>query len=256
MGRPVEDDRIIEQLRQRIDALERTASLGLLLSAIVHEVNNPLSVILIGADTMRRKGEGSASVNRHVDMLEQQSEKIMDLNGRLQELSRWNLGQTRDVDARDLVGTFADLEAWIEGEARRPILQLPDDPLIVSVEPELATQVLRFLARSVRTAAGGDDIELTLSRQTIPLIELPTRRQSPTRDFAVFRLVVGAPQEPAVAFTEWLGDFFERPPARRALELMACWEVVRKSGGRLRVADDEHGAEAQLMFPVDRPKRG
>ena len=256
MGDPLDDERILEQLKARIDALERTASLGFLLSAVVHEVNNPLSVILIGADTLRRRGDGGQPVDRHVDMLEQQSEKIMELNQRLVDYSRWNLGEARTVDARELARTFAEIEEWIEGAPGKPTIQLPDDPVDVSVEPDHVTQMLRFLARAVREAGGGGRAELTLSCESVPLIEIASRRESPMRDFAVFRLVVGAPTAPLVPFTEWLGDFFKRPPERRILELMACWEIVRKLGGRLRMGEDERGAEIQLMIPVAQPRTG
>ena len=252
----MDDERTIEQLKRRIDALERSASLGLLLSAIVHEVNNPMSVILIGADTLQRQSEDSGAVDRHLAMLEQQCEKIMALNQRLVEYSRRNLGKARTVDARDLVGEFVDLEAWIEGAACAPRVRVPDEPLDVSVDPELTLQVIRYLARAVR--AGRDDavVDLSLGRETVPLIELPNRCASPTRDFAVFRLVVGSPAEAPVPITDWLGRFFDRPAERRALELMACWEIVRKLGGRMRMGEDAGGAEIQLMLPVDQPKGG
>jgi len=252
----VDDDRTVEEIRQRIDALERTASLGYLLSAIVHEVNNPLSVMLIGADTLRRRAGGSEAVTHHLDVLEQQSDKIMDINRRLQELSRWNMGESRDVDAGQLVRSFAELEVWIEGDARRPSLRLPDEPITISVEPERTMLVLRFLARYARSQGGGDAVEVSLMQENIPLIEMPTRHKAPTRDFAVFRLTVGTPAAQAVPFTEWVGDFFGRDADRQVLELMACWEVVRKMAGRLRLRSDDHGAEAQLMIPLERPKMG
>lgn len=246
----MDDRQTIERLRERIAALEQTASLGLLLSAVVHEVNNPMSVILIGADTLRRKVESSEAVDHHLDVLETQSAKIIEINRMLQGLSKQNLGASRYVDGAELVQTFAEVEVLLGGEACRPTLQLDDVPMPLAVEPQMVLQVLRFLARSARDLGGDGPLRVELDRQHVPLIELPNIRKSPTREFVVFRLVVGDPDGHPVPIMDWIGDFFGSQPSNRTVELMASWEVVRKLPGRLRIAAGTAGAELLLMVPV------
>ena len=246
----MDERQTIERLRERIESLERTASLGFLLSAVVHEVNNPLSVILIGADTLRRKAEQNEYVDRHLDVLEAQSTKIIDINKLLQGLSKRNLGELQRVDAAELVGAFAEVEVLLGGEAFRPQMDLQDAPLPVKVDLQQTLQVLRLLARSARDLGGDGVLRVRVDRQEISLIELPSIQNSPTREFVVFCLVVGAPTGPPVAVADWIGDFFDSQPTDRTVELMASWEVVRKLPGRLRIVAGAAGAELQLMVPV------
>ncbi len=246
----MDDRQTIERLRERIRSLERTAPLGLLLSAVVHEVNNPLSVILIGADTLRRKAADSEAVDHHLDVLEAQSAKIIEINRMLQGLSKRNLGSSERVDGAELIQAFAEVEVLLGGETCRPEIELAEGPLPMAVEPQLTLQVLRFLARSARDLGGDGPLQVTVDRQDIPLIELPNIRKSPTREFVVFRIVVGDPDGHPVPITDWVGDFFGSQPSERTLELMASWEVVRKLPGRLRIAAGTAGAELTLMVPV------
>lgn len=249
----MDDEKIIDELRKRIASLEKTASLGFLLPAVVHEINNPLSVILIGVDTLGRQIEASEALDRHLGMLEQQTERILHLNERLQDWSKWNLHVAERVDARDLVSTFADVEEALGGADDRPALELAEEPIEVEVDPQQLMGVLRFLARAARELGGQGgqhDLRLTLTREQVALIDLPLSRRSPTREFAVFRLAVGAPESQAMPITDWLGDFFAHVPETRMAELMASWELVRKLAGKLHLVADDGGAEIQLMVPV------
>ena len=112
-------DAIIENLRRRVDSLERSAALGLLVSAVVHEVNNPLSVILIGADTLRHGGIRSENVQRHLDVLNNQADRIIHITRRMQELTRRNLAGGENVDLCQLLTVFADLEEVFADEQAR-----------------------------------------------------------------------------------------------------------------------------------------
>lgn len=240
----------LERLRERIESLERTASLGFLLSAVVHEINNPLSVILIGADTLRRKAADPGAVEHHLAVLEAQSAKIIEINKLLQALSKRNLGNAVASDAADLVHAFAAEEGLLCGAARRPVLNLWEGPLPIEVEPLQMMQVLRYLASAVRELGGAGSLRVKVDRQDVPLIELPTIRQSPTREFVIVGLKVGNPDGPSIPVTEWIGDFFGETPSTIQVNLMASWEVLRKLPGRLRIRAGSSGAEILAMIPV------
>ena len=246
----MDDPQNLERLRERIESLERTASLGFLLSAVVHEINNPLSVILIGADTLRRKAADPEAVEHHLAVLEAQSAKIIEINRLLQGLSKTNLDGAVAVDAADLVHAFAAVEGLLGGAAHRPVVDLQEGPLPVEVEPQQMMQVLRYLASAVRELGSVGSLRVKVDRREIPLIELPTIRQSPTREFVVVGLKVGDPGGASVPVTEWIGDFFGESPRSIKVDMMAAWEVIRKLPGRLRICADASGAEILAMIPV------
>ncbi len=244
-------DRIIERLRERIESLESAATLGLLVSAVVHEVNNPLSVIMIGADTLRHGRRHGVDLERHLDVLNQQSDRIVAISRRMQDLARGSMTTVQVADLGELLRLFADLEEVLGGEADRPLLTLPDEPLTIRANVQLLLQVLRFLARAVRVRSGRNDLEILASAEQVRLIQSgPAADRSPVRDYAVARLRVGAPHGEAEAFLKILPDFFAAARDPQEVELMASWEVIRKLSGKLQILDGgEDGFEIQAMIP-------
>jgi signal transduction histidine kinase len=253
----MERDRIIENLRRRVDSLERSAALGLLVSAVVHEVNNPLSVILIGADTLRHTGVHSESVQRHLDVLNKQADRIIHITRSVQGLTRRNLSGGEEVDLCELLPVFAEVEEILSGTEARPTLVMPAGPLEVRAESQQLLLVLRYLARTARTRAGGGPLEVELGSEEVRLIQSgPAAARSPVRSYAVIRLRVGEPSGDAEPFSRLVPDFFGATREPDEVELMASWEVVRKLSGRLMVVGDgDGGIEIQALLPrLDRSK--
>lgn len=244
------DDRTIEELRAHIASLEQAASLGYLISAVVHEVNNPLSVMLIGADQLRHAGVQHPAVQRHLDALDQQSERIIAISQRLQEMGRRNLAGRREWDLRELLRSFVALDEVLEQPPIAIQLAVSDEALPVEVNgPQLLT-VLRFLTAAARRLAGRPGLGLEAGQREIPLIAAgPAAARSPTRTFAVATLRGGAPSGELVAYKEIVPDFFSGSRPEHEVELAACWEVIRKLAGKLLIRSDPAGAEIQLMIP-------
>lgn len=245
-------DRTIEELRAHIASLEQTAALGYLLSAVVHEVNNPLSVMLIGADQLRHAGVHDAAVHRHLDALNQQSDRIITISLRLQELGRRNLVDRRNWDVRALLETFVELDVALEQPTTPVQLTLPDDPLLVEVNGAQMLQVLRYVGRAVRRLGGGEALSVTATQEEIPLIPVGSvSLRSPTRAFVVLGLRVGEPAGDAVPYREIVPDFFSEPRQDEDVELMASWELVRKLAGKMLIrSSSPEGAEIQVMIPL------
>ncbi len=246
-------DKTIAELRKRIESLEQTAALGFLISAIVHEVNNPLSVMLIGGDTVRQSDLArDPAVQKLLDTLEMQSERIIGMSRLLQEMSRENLSHRRPADMRDLLTTLALVQEALGGEDARLQLSLGDELLPVSVDPQQMMQVCRYLVQAMRMRCPEGEMVVTAAQEEIPLITFgPAAARSPKRSYIVTCFRIGEAEGTPVPFTKLMADFFGSPREPWEVQLMAAWEVVRKLAGKLTMVDGAPDAmELRLLVPL------
>jgi hypothetical protein len=249
----MDKDQIIEQLRARVASLERTASLGFLLSAVVHEVNNPLSVILIGADTVRQAGIDHPSLTRHLEVLEQQSDRIIEISRQLQGLSRRNLADRQDCDLIELLRISHEVEQILcDGSHACPDLMHDGEPLPVLVDPQQFMQIFAYTCRAACAMCDREPFVVEARREDVPLIAFgPAAEGSPTRPYAVVHFTRGTPGDDGLPLTRRLADFFSEPREAYEVDLMATWEVLRKLSGKFTVAENPgKGVELQLMIPL------
>ncbi len=249
----MDKDQIIAELRARIASLERTASLGFLLSAVVHEINNPLSVILIGADTVRQAGVDHPAVKRHLEVLDAQSERIIEISRHLQDLSRRNLAGREPCDVGDLLRVGQEIEQILsDGRHPCPELVLPDEPLPVRIDPQQFMQIFAYTCRAACAMCAQDPFTVGAAREEVPLIAFgPAAEGSPSRPFAVCRFTRGVPGQQGMPFTRRLADFFGADRASYEVDLMATWEVLRKLSGKFTIAETPgRGVELRLMIPL------
>jgi len=81
----------LHRLQDQVIQLERLASLGQMVAGIVHEINNPLTSIVVYSDYLRKKGERSGLEPGDVDRLSrinEAAERILRFSRDLTEYSR------------------------------------------------------------------------------------------------------------------------------------------------------------------------
>lgn len=247
---------IPEGLREQVEVLERSAALGYLLSAVVHEVNNPLSVLIIGADQLRFAAETGQGVGQGIESLVRQAERIVSIARNLQDLVRAGMAERETVDLAALLPRSVEISAWLHPGRPAPSLDAPPGPLPVEIPAGLFVQICRFVTSALhQLGEGPEPVRISASVEEISLIALPSlAARSPRRTYAVLRFVRGRPVGDAVSVKELLADFFGRPHAWAEVELMAAWELVRKANGRMNVGRDPGaGAEVQVLLPLRPP---
>jgi C4-dicarboxylate-specific signal transduction histidine kinase len=112
-------DRQVEQERKMNEALhslerqvvrqERLAAVGVLVSGVAHELNNPLQAILGTAELLERQPAMSAEALDEISMLKTQSGRAREIIRNLSRFSSQQTGTPSAIDLRDVVAEVVQL---------------------------------------------------------------------------------------------------------------------------------------------------
>jgi len=113
LDRRIEEERrmreMLQSLQRQVVRQERLAAVGLLVSGVAHELNNPLQAILGTAELLERvPGLGPAALEE-VAFVKTQSGRARDIIRNLSRFSSQQSGPTELIDLRDVVGEVIQL---------------------------------------------------------------------------------------------------------------------------------------------------
>ena len=215
---------------------EDIAARGLLLSALAHELNNQLTNLMLGADSLRFGGGPDS-----VEMLVQQAQNIATITRSIQDLGR---PVSTDTSGRTQLGDVAEgLRAW-HRSAR------PDEPPVEVTSHDESIEVAGQRARLVLALSlmlrpcvqWGDGSPLAISVGRESVRRSAWSGSDETVEMAVIRLGRGEPPVESVPLLRTVvDDFFKESRSGDEVRLMAAWEVFRKVRGRPSARMDFYG---------------
>ncbi len=163
-----------KELQRRLDELqetqrmlirsERLAAMGEMAAAIVHEIRNPLTVILVRTEMMQEHRDRSA---QNLEMILRSAEYLKKLTENVLHFSRAQMGDARSLDLNEVV---FELEAFVKPIVRNVEMQLEVDPEIPKVlaDPSQVEQVLMNLVLNALDAVGSNgQVTLTTGRGSV-----------------------------------------------------------------------------------------
>jgi C4-dicarboxylate-specific signal transduction histidine kinase len=145
----VEERRIrqeLESLQRQVIRQERLAAIGVLVSGVAHELNNPLQAILGFAELLQLRTDLPEDARQELALIQKESTRASAI---IRNLSRFTRQQTMEptlVRLRDVVASVIELRQrkLEEGRIDLNLVQI-GDPLALAVFAELQQVVLNFV---------------------------------------------------------------------------------------------------------------
>jgi two-component system NtrC family sensor kinase len=247
LGRVIERERAVEQLRHQQEALrqrEKLAAMGSLLASVAHELNNPLAVILLQADLLREEAAGSAMAE-HLEEMAQAATRCERLVRNFLTLSRQHPPARGAVDLNALITNTLDLlEPAFQADTVTVVLCLDADLPSIWADADQLRQVLVNLITNAYQALR----EVSAPRQ----VRLTTRGDA-ARMRITLEVVDTGPGIPPALRTRIFEPFFTTKPlgVGTGLGLSLCQGIIEGHGGTIRVTSQPgQGAVFQVELPV------
>jgi PAS domain S-box-containing protein len=236
-----------EQLRQTQEQLIHSAkigAIGTIVAGLCHELNNPLSVILMNTQgLLARTPTAETASRRALGMIERHTQRCARLVDNLLEVSRKKRSVRERLDVGALLGRLAELSQSCadQGEVR---MTTPDSseaiPEVMVCVQDLETVLLNLLSNALDANSQGGAVVLSAiggERHGQRGLELSVRDSG-----------CGIPADVLPHIFE---PFFTTKPAGRGtgLGLAISRKIIEDHGGALDVETDAGGTTVRLWLP-------
>jgi C4-dicarboxylate-specific signal transduction histidine kinase len=135
LGRQMDEERQmreeLQSLQRQVIRQERLAAVGVLVSGVAHEINNPLQAILGFAELLQMQHNLPDAVNSDLKLIQRESARACGIIRNLALFARQQPGQAASIRITDVVKSVSelrqrrlqseDIELLIEDRATRPV---------------------------------------------------------------------------------------------------------------------------------------
>jgi C4-dicarboxylate-specific signal transduction histidine kinase len=174
IARQVEEERRmrleVESLQQQVIRQERLAAIGVLLSGIAHELNNPLQAISGFAQLLQRDPNISSDVRTDLALIQKESARASAIIRNLSRFSRQQGSQPVRVYLRDVVASVVELRQRRLQE-QGIVLEIEDEAVepVLGVLTELQQVVLNFVINAEHALAATETGEPRIVIRTMDI---------------------------------------------------------------------------------------
>jgi C4-dicarboxylate-specific signal transduction histidine kinase len=148
---------MVESLQRQVVRQERLAAVGVLVSGIAHELNNPLQAILGGSELLERRPGLPPDALQEIAFIKAQSTRAREIIRSLSRFGRQQTGPPSPVDLRDVVAEVVQLRGTNLNDARITLdVQIESTRKVFANFTEVEQVVLNFVinAEQAIQAAG------------------------------------------------------------------------------------------------------
>jgi PAS domain S-box-containing protein len=245
----------------RLFDASRLANLGEMASGIAHEINQPLAVIRLAADSLREEFDGPETsalsdplqefVKQKLDRIIGQTERASGIVRDLRTVARKPTDDAQPFDLAEAARVGGDLLREQLRLARIDFaLDLPSPSPMVLGEPNRVQQIVINLVLNARDAIldrFGPSPDGSLGRIDLRVAS------NPLRGNATLTVEDNGPGIPPAALTRLFEPFFTTKPTGRGtgLGLSISYDIVRRMGGEITAENrSAGGARFRVVLPT------
>ncbi len=235
--------RELEESQVQLLQAEKIASLGRLSAGVAHEINNPLSGILIYAELLQREIGPQAEGKEFIEEIITQTMRCQEIVQRLLEFSRQSLGERTLFDLNHIIGRCVELIGHQAIFHNIQVIQNLDPELPqVAGDPGQLQQVLTNLLLNAADAMRGQGV-ITVTTQP-----------SPDRGGVDLTFSDTGCGIPADLLEKIFEPFYTTKPVGKGtgLGLSIVYGVIQRHGGTIEVESEPGaGATFTIRLPLD-----
>ena len=238
------DEELRKQTQQQLMRSEKLAALGRMAAGIAHEVNNPLTGVLMhGHFLLKRFPEGDPS-REDAQVVVRETTRCRDLLRNLLDFSRENIPHKRLVSINTVISrTVSMIEKQIMLNRIRIELNLSESlPETMADANQFEQVIMNLLLNAAEAMPGGGTITAATEYDAPEDTIIVTVRDTGC----------GIPPE---NLDKIFDPFFTTREVGKGtgLGLAVCYGIVKKHNGRIRVSSEPGaGARFTITIPVDR----
>ncbi len=245
--RVAERTRELEQARDHLVQTEKLSSLGKMAAGIAHEINNPLTSILLNAHLMEERLPKNSRLRENLSLVIGETERCSAIVKGMLEFARQTVPNMRPVDLNSaLEKTLLIMESQlllqqvrVEARLDRSLPRVPAD------EGKLRQVFANIILNAADAMPGGGRLEIA------------TRLDAEKRTAEItFRDTGGG--IPRELLDRIFDPFFSTKGAKgTGLGLAISYGIIQQHGGRIAVESQQgQGASFTITLPMDRVKQG
>jgi C4-dicarboxylate-specific signal transduction histidine kinase len=235
----------VESLQQQVIRQERLAAIGVLLSGIAHELNNPLQAISGFSDLLRRDPELSEAVRADLALIQKESARASAIIRNLSRFSRQQGAEPSIVVISEVIGSVFELRQRRLQE-QNIVLELDDRATkpVRAVFTELQQVLLNFVTNAEQAIVAADP----------PLRRIVVRTRDADEGLVVEVEDTG-PGVPTADESKLFQPFFTTKPVGEGtgLGLSVSYGIVRSCGGSIGYRRGDAGG---ALFFAELPGAG
>src|SRR5687768_10683338 len=232
----VDDERRMRQevqsLQQQVIRQERLAAIGVLVSGVAHELNNPLQAILGFAELLQMQKELPEQARKDLTLIQKESVRASAIIRNLSRFGRQNL-EPSPVRLRDVVASVMELRhRKLEETNIHVTLEERSNGLVLAIFTELQQVLLNFAINAEQAIAHAN----------------PTKREITVRSgdrdgWAWIELEDSGPGVPPEDEAKLFQPFYTTKPVGEGtgLGLSVSYDIIRSHNGRIGYRRAPHG---------------
>ncbi len=252
--RVLEEEDKKAELEQRMRHLERLITIGQLASGLAHEIGTPLNVISGRAGYLKKRMTNRELVEKNLDIIVRQSQRITKIIKRLLNLSREQSPQFIQTEICPEIDSALELLGYrIRKQGIKVVKEFPTDLPFVEADPEQLQQVfLNLIHNAIQAMPNGG--ELILAGRSLTAKE-SKGKGSQTNSVEIEIRDTGFGMKREVLENIFKPFFTTKGDGRgTGLGLPIAHGIIRDHGGSIDVGSEEgRGTTVRVSFPALAP---